>query len=248
MRRALATAAAVLTAAGLALVVAWPAEEPQTSDVLGQTQLVADILEREGAIPPLGMCWDVEVDLAVDGDGGQRAQAVYAVCGLDAPPFAIRADGGLEARTRAENRCTQAARDLCLPDASEPEPAERRCYRDAREECLAALQRSGGVVWHGPARPAPEDGGRALDRLSRREQMAQSCACRAKGTDAGMCRWWAWPGIDGTGPDAARPAPYDLVIQPGRWQGAGCVAAPCVEGPAREACGGPGCLMPEECR
>lgn len=251
MSRRYLAAAAMLTAAGLAVSVQWrtgSTTEETSQAVALQRGLVAWLISREG-LPATGQCQDIEVSLQADDetDAGPRpSQRVWAACALeDGTQTWEQSDAGWTARADLPARCTSVARALCRGDAGtdDPPPGYARCWRDAAEACQQALQRAGGVVWRGESYPSP-DGGSALRRLARRELMQQSCACASR-ADAGACRERI------AGADAG---PYVRLLQPGEmarvggWVGPGCKAAPCVESEAREAAGGPGSMMPAECR
>ena len=205
--------------------------------------VLATFWALRAGLPPAGTCVDAEMVVAdLDDAGGYSAvQKAKRVCNVD----------GADASLTAEEVCVKPTKDVCLGadwqtrDAGPRTKEQKDCLEREREICAREVP-AGGIVWTSAPYPNPGET-QTVTPLSRREQMQSSCACRNK-FDAGMCRAWADPPPGGSGPDASRPAPYDQTLQPGRWSGAGCVAAPCVESEVREALGGPGALFPEACR
>lgn len=232
MKKLLANAAAYGSAAAIVigtlfLAVSSRDGTAETVQVLPQRQLVAYLIARDGYLPPTGQCWPVEVALLGDEDDAGKpiaTQTVWAVCDVDDGTWTTTDEGKRTSSVNAEQRCRGRA-------------------REAEQACLDALRSAGGPMWHGPARPVAV-GDVGLKRLSKRSAMDQSCGCASR-VDAGVCRERI------VGADAG---PYYRVVPAGAHcglglcQGPGCVPAPCEESEARERCGGPGCLDPEECR
>jgi hypothetical protein len=245
MNRYLGAAASLVVGVGLTLTVYWSRTGESSAQVASQRALIAWLIYRDGAVPPAGQCRDVEVSLDQDDTGDaapRRQQSAWTVCGLVEAtlPAWEPGDGGLRARVDLGDKCRRTSRDLCTDDAGQ---LAHRCSQEAEAECLSAVRQSGGVNWQGPLRPA-QAGDTDLKRLARRGLMAQNCGC-ANRRDAGVCRERI---------PQADAGPYTRLLAPGEHcglglcQGPGCEAAPCVESEAREACGGPGCLDPVECR
>lgn len=76
-------------------------------------------------------------------------------------------------------------------------------------------------------------------------EVKSPCACADQRKDSKLCEALVTePG----GKSTWVKAPRATTLQSGQWRGAGCLPADCWETDAREECGGPGCMMREECR
>ncbi len=128
--------------------------------------------------------------------------------------------------------------------AQEPDDAGRarpvqHAYRYCNLTGADAAIPGEGVVWSSAPFAAPGGSKDGLSKLSAREERATSCACRCKTGPGNGCRVRTDAGLVA--------APMGQTLAPGSWSGPCCVT-PCVESEARESAGGPGALLPQECR
>jgi hypothetical protein len=213
---------------------------PKTAALAGLpiALVVAYLVARDGLRPAPGYCVAAEmVGLDMDDLDAGRAQRLWEICNLGGEDAGV---AELLARP-----CRRVSREACVPDAGERELTadERACMRPIEADCLERAPSEGGIVWLSQPYAATTQT-REVRALSRAAYRLQGCAC-APVADAGVCRE-PIPLAD-AGPFVRALEP-GRVAQPGQWTGPGCIPAACVESDVREACGGPGCTIPAECR